>query len=100
MPTIKDQIDKLTELKHRRAVWEAITTYLDDNFLSKDGRAAPKALKVPDCLVELVPESTVESVMQALGEGPLLELGQSIEAIENQEVVIVPGGKRNEEAAS
>ncbi len=96
MPTLREQLDKITGLKHRLAVWEAISAFLDDNFLSKDGRQAPKGLKVPDCAPEVVPESTVEDVMQAIGKGPIADLQEEIAAIENQEVVIMTGGRPNE----
>lgn len=91
MPTLKESIDQLTRRKHRLAVWEAVSAFLDENFLSKDGRSAPRALKVPDCLIELVPEETIESVLQAIGEGPVADLQQEIMMIENQEVVILSG---------
>jgi hypothetical protein len=89
VPTLKESIDELTKLKHRLAVWEAMSSFLDDNFLSKDGRKAPRALKVPDCLVELVSEDTVESVLQAIGEGPISDLQKEIATIESQEVVVI-----------
>lgn len=82
-------MNELVQLKHRLAVWEAMTTFLDDNFLSKDGRSAPKAIKVPDCLIELVPEDTIESVLLAVGEGPIAEIKALIDKIENQEVIIL-----------
>lgn len=93
MPTLKESIDQLTKRKHRLAVWEAVSAFLDENFLSKDGRNAPRALKVPDCLIELVPEETIESVLQAIGDGPVCDLREEIAGIENQEVVILSGGK-------
>ena len=92
MPTIKAHIEKLTALKHRLAVWESLTQFLDENFISKDGRDAPKALKVTDCLVDTVPEETIESVFQAIGEGPISELSEQIRELESQEVTIISGG--------
>lgn len=89
MATLKEQLEKLTNLKHRLAVWEAMHSHLDEQFVSKDGRGAQKAIRVPNCPVEVVPEETIEDVLQAIGEGPISELKAQIDEIENQEVVVL-----------
>ncbi len=93
--TLKQQLEELTKTKHRLAVWEALAAHLDDNFLSKDGRAAAKALRVPDCLVELVPEAVIEEIMMELGSGPVATLQKEINRIESQEIII-PRGQADE----
>lgn len=88
MPTLKQQLEQLTRLKHRLAVWEAIHHLVDEKFISKDGRKAG-AIRVLNCAEEIVPEETVESVLQSIGEGPISELQEQINAIEGQEVVMI-----------
>ena len=89
MPTLKEQLDTLTGLKHKLAVWEALYSLIDEQFIAKDGRAAQRAIRVPNCAVELVPEETIEDVLQAIGSGPIGELRKQIDDIENQEVVVL-----------
>ena len=89
MAKLRDQLEQLTKLKHRLAVWEAVHEMLDENFTTKDGRKAGKAIRVPNCPVEVVPEETVEDVLQAIGDGPITELRSQIVSIEDQEVVVL-----------
>ena len=86
MATFKEQQEKLTHSQHVLAVWEFIYSYLDTNYISKDGRNVEKALRVLDCLVELVPEDTIEEVLQFISEGPISEYRKRIDAIQNQEI--------------
>jgi hypothetical protein len=92
MATLKEQVEEITKLKHRLAVWEAIHYLVDEKFISKDGRKA-SAVRVPNCAVEIVPEEMVESVLQAIGDGPIAELQEQINTIENQEVVVIGEAK-------
>ena len=89
MATLKEQLEKLTSLKHRLAVWEALHAHLDDTFVSKDGRGASKAIKAIGCPVERVPEETIEDVLQAIGDGPITELKAEIDEIEGQQVIVL-----------
>lgn len=89
VPTLKEQLQHLTQLKHKLAVWQAVHSLLDEQFISKDGRKSGKAIRVPDCAVEVVPEETIEDVLQAIGDGPITELQEQIALIENQEVVVL-----------
>lgn len=93
MATIKEHLDKLTDLKHRLAVWEALHEFLDDGgFVSKDeGRPASRAIQVPDCVVPVVPEETIESILQSIAEGPLQQLRDQISELENQTINVVGG---------
>lgn len=100
MATLKEQIVELTRLKHRLAVWEMLASYLDENFIPKDGRKAPKSIRVPGTTDQLVPEETIESVLQALGEGPITELAGQIKVIEDQEVTIISPGGTDEQKSS
>ena len=86
MPTFKEQQKRLTASQHKLAVWEFLYSHLDTNYVSKDGRGVEKALKVPDCLVEIVPEDTIEEILKFISEGPIAEYKESIEGIENQEI--------------
>lgn len=88
MPTLKDQLEELTKLKHRLAVWEAIHATMGERFLSKDGRPAPEGLRVPNCPIELVSEDTVEDVLQNIAEGPISDIQTQIDHIENREVIV------------
>jgi hypothetical protein len=94
MATLKEQLNTLTSLKHRLAVWEALHDHLNENFISKDGQKATKAIRVPDSSVEVVPEETIEDVLQALGDGPISELQRQIAEIENRQVIILEEAKR------
>lgn len=85
MTTLKEELQKLTALKHRLAVWEAVHSHLDDTLIGKDGRGAMKVLKVSDCLTEVVSEDTVEDVLQTIGDGPITELKKQISDIEGQQ---------------
>lgn len=89
MSTFREQLDKLTSLKHRLAVWEAVYDHLDSTFVKKDGRGASKAIRVPNCIVEVVSEETIEDVLQAIGDGPIAELKEQITEIEEQPVVVL-----------
>jgi len=89
MPTLKDQIEERTRLQHRLAIWEAIFHLMSSRFLSKDGRPAPEGIRVPNCTIELVPEETIEDVLQNIGEGPIAEIQTLIDQIEGQEVVVI-----------
>lgn len=87
MPTFKNQLENLTQLKHKLAVWEAVYSLLDEQFVTKDGRSASRIIKAPDCMVERVSEDTIEDVLQTIGDGPISELKKQIAAIEDQEVI-------------
>jgi len=93
MATLKEQLAQVNHLKHRLAVWEALHAHLDDSFIGKDGKSATKAIRVPDCAEEVVPEETIEDVLQAIGDGPISELREQISEIENQQVVILGEAK-------
>ncbi len=92
MPTRREQVEELTKLKHRLTVWQAIYRLVDERFISKDGRKVG-GIKVQGCADELVPEETIESVLQEIGEGPIALLSANIESIENQQVVVVGEAK-------
>ncbi len=87
MPTLKERLDELTKLRHRLAVWEAAHSMLEEQFTSKDGRKAGKAIRVPECAIPVVPEETIEDVLRTIGEGPISEIREKIAEIESQEVV-------------
>lgn len=98
MPTLKQQLDKLTELKHKLAVWEATVFMMEETFLSKDGREALKGIRAPDCPVERVPESVIENIVNGMFSGAISELKKQIDNIENKEVTVV-GESVNEQTA-
>ena len=91
MPTLKEQIEERTRLQHRLAIWEAIHALMSEKFLSKDGRPAPEGIRVPDCTIELVPEETIEDVLQNIGDGPIADIQSMIDKIDGQEVVVLDG---------
>lgn len=88
MPTLKDQVTKLTEFRHRLAVWEAIHHLMDEGYLPKDGKRGNKGIRVPNCPVDIVPEETIEDVLKNISEGPISDLKKKIEEIENLDVII------------
>ncbi len=94
MPTIKDQLSERTCLQHRLAIWEAIHHVLTERFLSKDGRRASDGIRVPNCLIELVPEETIEDVLQNIADGPITELSKLLRELEEQEVIIFTDTKK------
>lgn len=63
MPTFKEQQQKLVDAQHKLAVWEFLFSVLDNDYVSKDGRQVEKAIKVPDCLVDIVSEDTIEEIL-------------------------------------
>ena len=85
--TFKEQLDEVEKLKQRLAIWEAIHHLVDDKFISKDGRKV-SGIRVPGS-GDLVPEETIEDVLQTIGEGPIAELRNQIEEIENLQVVVL-----------
>jgi hypothetical protein len=89
--TFKEHQKNLTNCQHQLAIWEFLYAHLDTNYISRDGRTVEKALRVSDCLVEIVPEDAVEEVLKFISEGPIKDYQERIEAIENQEI-----GKGNE----
>ncbi len=89
MPTLKEQIEERTRLQHRLAIGEAIHLLMSEKFLSKDGRTVTSGIRVTNCAVELVPEETIEDVLQNIGEGPIAEIRSLIDQIEGQEVVVL-----------
>jgi len=89
MASLKDQIAELTSAKHRLAVWELLYAHLDSNYVPKDSGAPQKAIRVPDCAVELVPHEVIEEILQTLSDGPIKEQHEEIARIENQEVLPV-----------
>lgn len=93
MSTLKEQLEELTKLKHRLAVWEAIHYLVDEKFISKDGKRGVSAIRVPNCVVEVVHEEMVESVLQEIGDGPIAELQAQVDSIENQQVVVIGEAK-------
>jgi hypothetical protein len=97
LPTLKEQMAQLVGLKHRLAVWEALAALMDDGFVSKDDRKASRAIRVPDCSIEVVPEDTIEDVIRTIGEGPIAELRDQISTIENQQVVVLGGSENGPE---
>lgn len=89
MPTLKEQLAHVTGLKHRLAVWEAAHALLEEQFMSKDQRKASKAIRVPNCVEQVVSEETIDDVLKAIGDGPILDLKTEIDKIENQQVVVL-----------
>jgi hypothetical protein len=75
------------------SVWEALYAHLDESFVGRDGKLATKAIRVPDCAEEVVPEETIEDVLQAIGDGPISELREQITEMENQHVVVLEEAK-------
>jgi hypothetical protein len=88
MPSLKEQIAALTTAKHKLAVWEVLYAHLDSSYVPKDSGVVQKAVRVPDCMVELVPPEIIEEILQTLSEGPIKELQDEINLIENQELVL------------
>jgi hypothetical protein len=88
MPTLKEQLAELGNLKDRLSVWKAIHNLMEGRFLSKDGRPAAEAIRVHGT-DSLVPEETVEDVLQAIGDGPIAEIQAQINEIESRDVVII-----------
>lgn len=84
MTTFKEQQKKLTDSQHKLAVWEFLYAHLDANYISKDGRTVEKALRVPDCLVELVSEDAIEDILRFISDGQITKFRSDIAAIENQ----------------
>ncbi len=87
MPTsFKEQLDKITEARQKLAVWETMMGYLDEHFISKDGRPAKKGILADGCIVPKVPEDIVEAIMDGVREGPIAEIETMINRIETSEV--------------
>ena len=89
MPTFKEQQEALVRAQHELAVWEFLYAHLDEHYISKDGRAVEKGLKVPGCLVPMVQEDTIDDVLTAIGEEKVSLLRVRVEEIENQELVVL-----------
>ena len=87
MPTLKEQTQKLLELQHRLAVWEAIHHYLSDNFLQREGMDKLQGIRVPGTSQEIVDQEIIEVVMGDV-DNHILSLQEEIRTIENQNVVV------------
>ncbi len=86
MPTFKEQLDRMTDLQHRLAVWEALREHLEENFVGRDGCQARKGIRVPGCPIDTVPEPTVEDILQFIDENHIQEIREEIARVERQEV--------------
>lgn len=93
MPKLKDLQEQVINLQHKIAVWESVAADLDTNFVSKDEQRAPKALRAPGCLVDRVSEAVIEDVIKTIVEGPIAELKEELQKVENQE--LKPAGDSN-----
>ena len=93
MPTFKEQQKMLTEAQHQLAVWEALYKFLDENFIARNGNTPKKAIMAHDCLVQVVPEDTLEEILRSLAQEKIAPLQQAIVDINNQEVVIMSAGE-------
>ena len=88
MPSLKDQIAALTTAKHKLAVWELLYAHLDSSYVPKDSGTAQKAIRVTDCMAEIVPPEIIEEILRTLSEGPIKELQGEINTLENQELIL------------
>lgn len=91
MPTLREQNEQLSILKKRLAVWEAIYSLTDEKFISKDGRKV-SGIKVPGA-DEIVPEEMIEEVLQSISDEAITKLLEEIDAIENQQVIVIGESK-------
>lgn len=85
--TLKEQVEKLKNLKRRLAIWEAMHQLMDDKFISKDGGKV-SGIREPTT-GEVVSEDEIEDVLKTLVEGPIAEIKAEIDAIESQEVIVL-----------
>lgn len=92
MPTFKEQQELLTTTQHQVAVWEALYKFLDEKFVAHDGGRPKMAIAANDCLVPVVPEDVIESVLKTLSEEKILPLKKALQDINNQDVVVMPAG--------
>ena len=93
MPTFKEQQSILTEAQHQLAVWEALYRFLDENFIARNGNTPKKAIMAHDCLVQVVPEDTLEEILKSLAQEKITPLQQTIQSINDQAVVIMSAGE-------
>lgn len=89
--TFKEQTEKLRSLKRRLAIWEAIHHLTDAKFISKDSNTV-SGIKEPGTGT-IVSEDEIEDVLKTIADGPIAEITAEIDAIENQEVVILGESK-------
>lgn len=93
MPTFKEQQKMLTDAQHQLAVWEALYRFLDENFIARNGNTPKKAIMAHDCLIQVVPEDTLEEILKSLAQEKIAPLQQVINSINDQEVVVMPAGE-------
>ena len=91
--TLRGQREELTKAQHRLAVWEAIFQLVEEKFISRDGKKTLSAIRVPNCASEIVSEETIETILQFIADGPIAELRNQVDLIENQQVVVVGEAK-------
>ncbi len=92
MPTFKEQQQLLTEYQHKKAVWEALFRFLDDNFVAHDGGEPKKAIMVHDCLIQVVPQDLLEDILNSISKEKILPLQQALDQINNQEITVAASG--------
>jgi hypothetical protein len=90
LPTLKEQQEALVISQHRLAVWEVLYQYLDSTYVPREGCQAEKAIRVPDCIRQIVNEDTIEEILGQISGGPINDLKKRINDIENMEVVLIP----------
>lgn len=72
-------------------MWEALYKFLDDKFVAHDGGKPAMAIAVPDCLIEVVSQDTLEEVLSAISQEKILPLKSTLDQINNQEMVVMNG---------
>lgn len=87
--TFKEQQKALVHAQHRLAVWEFLYAHLDDNYIKKDGRGVGKALRVPGCMEDMVPEETIDEILVSISAEKILVLQKQVNDIENTELVVL-----------
>ncbi len=95
MPTFKEQLEKITNLQQRLAVWETLHHLLEDSFTSRDGTPAKKAIRVPGSQTEIVQEDIINDVLEFLEENHISEIKGEIAKLESREVETPQGGENN-----
>ncbi len=86
MPTFKQQLEKLTDLQQRLAIWETLHNFLEENFTARDGTPAKKGIRAPGSHVEKVPESLIEDTLEFIETNHIADIKAEIEKFESNEV--------------
>ena len=82
MSTVAETLRELESLKHDRAIWMDVVEFLS-KCVDHEVKPADNVIKAADCMTTIVPQSTIQSVIDRINEEEIDPLNERIHALEN-----------------